>query len=199
MNSIDVCNLALAYIGNTQPIASMVEQTKGAILCGRFYNLTREQLLKAFPWNFAVKTEDLTEVTTETDDQFAYRYEYPEDCLRVLRVGEEEDGEDTVNHYVVRTVDSNGTLSKRIACDIEDARAKYIFDVQDIEAMPAEFIDVLALSLALRLAGPMVTDARMVQSVQQQYQYSLAIAKQMCAMEQRQPMIKENKYSSARW
>ena len=65
MNSIDVCNLALAYIGNTQSIASMAEQTKGAILCGRFYNLTREQLLKAFPWNFAVKTEDLTEVTTE--------------------------------------------------------------------------------------------------------------------------------------
>lgn len=190
MNSIDICNLALAYIGNTRSIASMAEQSKEAILCSRFYNLTREQLLKSFPWSFAVKTVDLT-VTTETDEKYGYVYEYPEDCLRVLRVGEDAD-------HVMRTLDNDGTLIRRIACDVENASARYICDAQDADGYSAEFADLLALALAFRLAGPMVADARMTQSVQQQYQYALAVAKQLNAVEQKQPMVKENKYSDAR-
>ena len=194
MNSIEICNLALAYIGNTRSIASMAEQSKEAILCSRFYNMTRETMLKSYPWNFAVKSLALT-FTTETEDKFGFVYEYPEDCLRVLQVGSDDDPAD----FAIRAIDDDGTITRRIVCDLESAKAFYIADSQDTDAMPAEFVDALALALAVRLAGPMASDGRIVQSVQQQYQYAMMLAKQICAMEQKRPPITEQKYNNARW
>lgn len=196
MNQIDICNMALAYIGNTRTISSLAEQTKESILCSRFYNVTRQELLQDFPWNFATKTVDLT-VTTDTDDRFEYVYEYPEDCLRVVRVGQEDDGEE-LNDYSIRTIDDNGDITKRIACDLEDARCQYIFDVQDMDNVPPVFFRALALSLATELSMPMSAAPQITQSVYQQARLAIDKAKRMCALESRIPLKKENRYSSAR-
>lgn len=197
MNSITICNLALAYIGNTRSIASMAEQSKEAILCGRFYSMTREELLQEFPWNFATKTIDLV-VTTETDDRFEYVYEYPEKCLRVVRVGQDDDGEE-LNNYAIRAIDDNGSDAKRIACDVSEARCQYISDIQDEDAMPSVFINALALSLSVRLAIAMASAPQIMQSVYQQARMAVDKAKRMCALESKLPLKKENRYSSARF
>jgi len=196
MTAIDVCNLALAYLGNTQSIGSMAEQSVESVLCGRFYNLTRESLLKQYAWNFAVKTEPLV-LTTETDDVYGFVYEYPGDCLRALLVGTAGAG-NVVNDYAVRTVDDNGTMIKRVACDVENARIQYVFDLQTEEDMPSEFVDALALALASRLAMPMSSAPQITQTVSQQAAYALENAKRMCAMEQRQPPITSHRYTDAR-
>lgn len=196
MNSIEICNLALASIGNTRSIASMAEQSKEAILCSRFYNLTRHELLQEFPWNFSTKTIDLT-ATTETDDRFEYVYEYPEDCLRVVRIGETDDNEE-LNDYAIRTMDDSGEVFRRIACDVPAARCQYIFDMQDENGMPAVFVNALALSLAVKLSLPMVCAPQITQSVYQQARIAIDKAKRMCALENRLPIKKGNRYSSAR-
>lgn len=193
MNQIDICNMALAYIGNTRTISSLAEQTKESILCSRFYNVTRQELLQDFPWNFATKTVDLT-VTTDTDDRFEYVYEYPEDCLRVVRVGQEADG-DELNDYAIRTTEDG---YKRIACDVPEARGQYIFDAQDEGTFPAVFARAFALSIATELSMPMSAAPQITQSVYQQARLAIDKAKRMCALESRIPLKKENRYSSAR-
>ena len=197
MNSIDVCNLALAYIGNARSIPSMAEQSKEAILCSRFYNLTRQELLQEFPWNFATKTVSLT-LSTETDDRFEYMYEYPDDCLRVIRVGEADDKEE-INEYAIRTIDDNGDAVKRIACDISVAICQYVFDMQEEDDMPAVFVNALALSLAVKLSMPMASAPQIAQSVYQQSRLAVDKAKRMHVLESNIPIKKQNRYSLARF
>lgn len=197
MTSIDICNLALSYLGNTRSIASMSEQSTEAILCNRFYNIARESLLKIFPWNFAVKQDSLTAVD-ETTNGFAYVYVYPEDCLRVLKVMSANEGNNTiVNDYNVCYAHDSVDV-KRVVCDISEAQASYIVDIQDVAAMPSEFIDAVALVLASRVAFPLTSSATMAQAVNQQASMAIDTAKRMCALERNQPIIKTNRYLDAR-
>ena len=195
MNSIDICNLALASLGNTRMISSVGDQSTEAALCGRFYDMVRKSLLKLYGWGFATVMADLT-ITEETNDKYTYVYEYPEDCLRVMSVY--APGDTTSADYVTYTVDGDIQKVRRIATDVEDARISYIYDVQDCDTMPAEFIDALALSLASRLALPLASDGRLAQAVGQQAALAVDTAKRMCAVEQKRPMVTENKYSQAR-
>ena len=195
MNSIDIMNLALASLGNTRTINSVGDQSTEATWCGRFYDMVRQSLLKIYAWGFATVTADLT-VTTETHDKYTYVYEYPEDCLRVLMV--HETGDTTAADYVTYSVDGDIQKVRRIATDIEDARITYIYDVQDCDTMPAEFIDALALSLASRLALPLASDGKLAQAISQQAALAIDTAKRMCALEQKTPPVTENKYMQAR-
>ena len=195
MNSIEVMNLALASLGNTRTISSVGDQSTEATLCGRFYDMVRQSLLKLYPWGFATVMTDLT-VTTETHDKYEYVYEYPEDCLRVLSVY--VPGDTTSADYVVYSVDGDVQKVRRIATDVEDARISYVYDVQDCDTMPAEFVDALALSLASRLALPLASDGRMAQAIGQQATIAIDTAKRMCALEQKTELVTTNKYSQAR-
>lgn len=197
MTSTDVCNLALSYLGNTREISSMSEQSTEAILCQRFYNIARESLLKMFPWNFAVKQNSLTLVEDETDNTYAYVYENPNDCLRVLKVMAANDGGAVVNDYNV-VYGHPGIAVRRIVSDVADAKISYIADIQDTEAMPSEFIDAFALTLANRLALPLSSSGQMAQAIQQQASIAVDVAKRMCAVERNQPLVKTNRYLDSR-
>lgn len=196
---IDICNLALAYLGNTRSITSMAEQSTEAILCSRFFTLSRQSLLKQYPWTFAVFIDDLT-LTTDTDDRYDYVYEYPLDCLRILAIQQEEDDGSTVNDYNLRNNwdVASELMLKRIATNVENAVIRYIFDAQDYDAMPTEFIDALALSLAARLAMPLTSSGPMAQGIAQQSISAIEYARRLSAMEKREPIIKENKYITSR-
>lgn len=197
MINTDICNLALSYLGNTREIATMSEKTTEAILCNRFYDITRQSLLKMFPWNFAVKQAALVLVEDETDNTYTYVYEKPSDCLRVLKVMSTKDCWMETNNYNV-VYGNPGVIIQRIVCDLSDAMVSYIVDVQDTEAMPAEFIDAFALMLATRIAMPLSSSGALTQAVQQQAQIALDTAKRMCAVERNQPLVKVNRYLDAR-
>ena len=198
MTPVDIANKALNNLGQTQTIGSFVENSTAAGLCNRYYNDIREELLKNFPWNFAVKVADLTVVTDETDDVYSYVYEYPEDCLRVLRVGVEGDGNEPTANPFDEHMNSENPPLKRIYCDLEDARAKYVFDVQEVDQMPSEFRTALAWELSNRIAAGLASSAQMMQMAEVRAQKSLAYAKQLCAMERRLPQQTANRYIDAR-
>jgi len=197
MTSINICNLALSYLGNTRAIQSKTEQSTESILCNRFYDITRESLLEVYPWNFAVKEIDLILAQNETNNGFAYVYEYPDDCLRVLKIMSANDSNVIVNDYnVVYAHDAVDV--KRIVCDVADAKASYIVDIQDVDAMPKSFRKALALALAEELAVPLSSSAQLAQVIQQKASIALDTAKRMSALERNQPLVKTNRYLDAR-
>jgi len=200
MTPVDICNKALSRLGHTESISALSDNTLAAILCNRFYNEARESLLKLYPWNFAVKNYvALTEVTTESDDTFEYVYEYPADCLRIIRLGTEDDaGEPVHNVFSVKMVKGTVLWTKRIVTDVEDARVQYIYDVQDVDSMPAEFVKALSLMLATDLAAPLSSSAQLSAGVSQQASMAVDIAKRLCALEQRIPQPTTNRYADAR-
>jgi len=79
-----ICNLALSHLAEGRPIASLSEATASARACTRFYTQVRDEVLREFPWPFALRTTALTVIdgeTTRASLDWQYSYEYPTDCL----------------------------------------------------------------------------------------------------------------------
>ncbi|MEY8773816.1 hypothetical protein AB9K30_02345 [Klebsiella pneumoniae] len=51
---INICNIALARIGNSRTINSLTEKTKEAYTCNLFYESMRDAVLADNDWNFAM-------------------------------------------------------------------------------------------------------------------------------------------------
>jgi len=61
-SSLEICNIALLKIG-ADSITALSDANKRARLCTLLYDFMRKKLLRAHPWNFAIKRSFLQKVT----------------------------------------------------------------------------------------------------------------------------------------
>jgi hypothetical protein len=199
MTTLQICNYALVLIGQSKKITSLDDNTAHATVCASVYDIARQTVLAEHPWNFAVKQAALTEVTDETSaEDYSFVYEYPSDCLRVLRIFYGATTAGTVNKYKVIYTKDGTVFVKRIVCDLDDAYAEYILDLQEEALFTPAFCEALAAKIASLAAMPLTQDAKIVQAMQQTYAGMLAHAKYMSAIEQLQDVNKPNRYLDAR-
>jgi len=205
MDNVAICNHALTYIG-APFISSLSDGTTAANYLTKIYAPTLNELLRAHPWSFATRLVELSEATGEADEapEWAYAYEYPSDCLRILKVyNGDEYGKSptdynlaTVTEFVVR-MDSDAD-AKIILTNEEDAFAYYIALVEDEDLYDPLFVLALAYALAAKLAVPLKGDFKMQQAMQYQFAAAEAKAKAMDAREMTQEISGGNAYSDAR-
>lgn len=69
---IDICNLALAHIGDAKQIASLSEGSEQALLCRRFLPEARDELLQSRPWGFATRRRQLVPIAMPEARIFEY-------------------------------------------------------------------------------------------------------------------------------
>lgn len=80
-------NLALLHLGAGLQITSLTtEQTSVAKSARMIYNIKRDELQAARPWNFNKFTAQLVLVTTAPNPVWAFAYQYPSDCLFARRI-----------------------------------------------------------------------------------------------------------------
>jgi hypothetical protein len=93
-------NTALALIGEYEITESDTE-SKQYVLCERFYEKARDEVLVSHLWNEAI----IDSMVLESDDSpiFGYTYKYakPEDCLRVISIGTEEYSWEVKGNYIL--------------------------------------------------------------------------------------------------
>ena len=84
---IDICNLALAHLGDDATIASISppEGSTQAEQAARFYPLARNSLLESHTWNFASKSATLS-TTPNNLEQWEYAYVAPADMMTPLAI-----------------------------------------------------------------------------------------------------------------
>ena len=72
MTDTDICNMALSNIGKGV-IENMEEGVENARACKLFYDPTRREVLRSFPWGFAHRIERLAVVDVDVPGwDFAY-------------------------------------------------------------------------------------------------------------------------------
>jgi hypothetical protein len=154
-SSTVICNLALVHLGQTKGIANLsTEQSKEAALFRTLYETVRNLVLRDHAWPFAKKTAELNLVEEEPNDEWAYSYRYPTDCLNILRI-QSSNRNDTRASRVPYQVgkDSTGLL---VYCDREEAVVEYIEQVTDTTLYPNDFTMALSYRLA-SYAAPAMT------------------------------------------
>jgi hypothetical protein len=82
-----IYNLALGYVGEYR-VEEGATTTKQYILCDRFYDQARDEVLKSHPWNEAKKRIIIAQDSDNPIFGYDRRYSKPTDCLRVLSVND---------------------------------------------------------------------------------------------------------------
>lgn len=182
---VDICNLALGRVGVDVTIASLVERSKEARLCQRFYPLARDLTLEAAPWPFAIKTAPLA-LLADSDllPNFGYQYAWPTDALAIQEIVPAGEVTEVASYYhdccgpwmparrgrysFRRALSSDG-LNPVVLANIDDAYAVYTARVTSTVAFSPMLVSLIADRLAMELSTPLTTDPRWFQYAQQRY------------------------------
>jgi hypothetical protein len=178
-SAVDICNLALSYLGDTATVSSLSppDGSAQAQHCARFYPIARTSALEMASWDFSTKRSILAPVNNAWA-MWRYAYSMPSDAINILGVLPIEAADDysetfcqpfpyplpegiipsanaiyTPQPYTIE-MDSNGL--QIILTNVCDAVLRYTYDVSDTTKFSALFTQALAWLLASMLAGPLI-------------------------------------------
>ena len=79
----DIVSQALIMIGEA-PISSFTEGT-GGLVAGNIYATTRDDLLTAYRWRFAMRKNSLSRLVDTPRNEWEYAFQLPSDLLMLVR------------------------------------------------------------------------------------------------------------------
>lgn len=168
---VAICNRALDMLG-AEPVTSLDDNTKASRLCVRNYEPVRDAVLRAYPWNAAVRRASLAALADAPGWGYARQFQLPEGpspepCLRLLVVdGETEFG----RRYKIE--------GRRVLTDeAAPLNILYIARVVDPSQLDAMLADVIATRLAADLSYSLTASAALGQTLMDIYQAKLAEAR----------------------
>lgn len=142
---VEVCNIALAFLGHEPRINDLNENTKAAKLCSTLYNPARKALLRSYLWRFARKRAVLSPDTAIPAFGAGYQFELPSDFIRTA---------DVDDYYRIGYGKWTREGNKIIA-ETEIFNLIYIYDVENVALFDPMFVSLLASKLAVDLATPL--------------------------------------------
>lgn len=176
---VDICNLALAALGNFS-IISLEEASSAAQACRTWYEPSRDATLRAYPWNCATSREALAASTTAPAWGYANRYPLPVACLRVLQIENELLSD-------AQRGDRTGLwkIEKRaIVTDLgAPLKIVYIERIADPALFDPLLVEVLAARLAASIAYRVTGAQSAVEGALKAYRDKLAEARTIDAQE----------------
>lgn len=154
---VEVCNLALGYLGDRATVASIdpPEGSAQAEHCARFYPIARDTLLELARPSFAMRRAALSPLV-DTPEEWGFAYAVPSDAITVLAVvppGEADDAGLAPGAFVLEA-DASG--QRVIYTHVEQAQVRYVARVEDTARFSPLFTAALSWYLASMLAGPVV-------------------------------------------
>ena len=180
-SEVDICNMALGHLAVSSEINALTERSKQAQACRRYYEATRDEVLRAFAWPAQKVTEALAVVEEFESDEndWAFSYRYPADAIMVHRLltpgaGRRESVATRVPYLIGR--DSAGKL---IYTDLVDAFVEYTYKETNPEKFDPDFVEALSFKLAHKM-GPQLAGGdqfKLAARAFQHYQVALAEAR----------------------
>lgn len=174
---VDICNEALAYLGDEATVTSISppEGSAQAGRCARFYPMALERLLEMHTWGFSTTRVSLPLASVNPTSSWKYAYNGPSDVVNYLEIMDPTATDDysmgiyyandvptalntgmqvaVPQPFVVET-DANG--NDLILTNQENAVLRYTHKVTDINKFSPLAQNALARLLASMLAGPLL-------------------------------------------
>lgn len=162
---LEIFNLALGHIGNSDQIQNPDSEEKAAQQCRRFYPQIKREWLQDAPWSFATVAEPLALVSDQPKMGYGFRYRRPAGALRIWAVCTELGMRTWLNtpsfcwtdpaRYSLPMIPWQ-QMGADILTDLDDAYVLFVDDVPELQMTNAKFVGALALGLAAAIAAPML-------------------------------------------
>lgn len=188
----DIVNLALYYLAQSIVIPTMVDESKAADIANRLWEPTLDQILAERPWSWAIKAQALAVDIQDPMPGWAYRYSYPDDCIRmwaITNVGGLEqqpflswwccvDQWPAWWRQLYAWNKSYGDQGTTIDSNLREAWGVFVVRVSDTNRFPPMFVEAFARLLAKLMAPPLIGDVGLnaQQGLQNAYIYALQVA-----------------------
>lgn len=185
-SDVDICNLALARLGDEANIVSISppDQSAQAGYCARFYPMSLSAVLDEHNWGFISKIVTLAQATNPSS-LWDYCYETPSDMLSVIALYDSTAvgdvnyggfpsnattssiyGDGSKASYMNRLATHGNQQDYSVESDVngnvilyanqKSAMLKYTAYTTNTAVFPPSFIDALAWKLASNLAGILI-------------------------------------------
>jgi hypothetical protein len=168
---VEIANMALSLIGSANRITTLdgngSEENRQCFL---HYEPARDALLRSHAWNFAVTRVKLTTTAAGTPPfGYANWFALPADCLRVLYVNED------AYEYKVE--------GGKVLTDSTPVDLVYVKKVTDAALFDSQFVQLLALALAVRISVKLSDNANLKESLKADFRDMIRDARTFDAQE----------------
>lgn len=156
-SEVDICNFALAHLGDDATVASInpPEGSAQAEHCARFYPAARDTLLEMHTWGFATHRVSLA-LMGGGQPEWIYAYAQPANAVRIITVIAPDATTGGGGRPQPFSCEVNTAGIDVILTDQVNAMARYIALVTDTTRFSPLFVTTLSWHLASMLAGPLI-------------------------------------------
>lgn len=166
---VDICNLALARIGDEATVSSIdpPEGSAQATHCARFYPMARDTLLDAYNWVFTVTRTSLNQLSAAPASGWLYAFVPPANSLGIIAMflpGAVNDN--NPQPFSLETL-SDGT--EVIYTNFLSPVCLFNKRATDPSVFPPLFVEALVWQVAGNLAGPVIKGSEGMKAAQQCY------------------------------
>jgi hypothetical protein len=190
-SDVEICNMTLSHLGNYGTVENIETPTTDfEIVFSLWYTTALETFLKMTMPNFSLARKSVAVVDETVPSPFTYAFEYPDDCLKVLGIGNIED---KLNDYTVE--------ADRIYTNIEYADGmpiRYIKKITDVTAMSPEFIIGFSWFLASLVVLPITQDLSKMQLIEKLLPSKMSALSGLNAQENRPIRISRSRFRQSR-
>jgi len=165
MSPIDICNQALAHVGD-RSITRLDEEAQAfdplVGYCARFYDLSRRQVMASHRWSFAKGSAVLSRRVGAVCFGYLYAHVMPTDKVRVLSLHPGtvvSSSSDPV--YSERTIDKFKIVGRDVWSNHVLVGLHYIRDITDPSEWTPHFAAAVSRLMAHYLAGAIGADPRL--------------------------------------
>lgn len=170
-SKVQIANSALIKLG-VEKIASFSETSKAAVLCNEQYDKVRKKVLRAHIWDFALKRQELSLLSSTPLFDYSAQYALPTDCLR------------PVNTHLGTQVDFV-VEGKYLLINSSSCKLLYVADITDVSFFDSYFEEALAYWLASDLAYPLKQDLGLSDRMMGKAEAEIALARSYDAQQGR--------------
>ena len=179
--STQICNLALARIG-ARRILAIDNSSVESRACLLNYETTRDEVLRAHRWNFAIKRAELSALVDDPSFGWAKQFQLPADCLRVLQLNGWEANQDPKRWEI------EGRL---LLCDLsESVQIKYIYRNENAHEYDPIFVQALSCKLAHAIAKEISGSSGLATEQLQEYERVIAPLARRVDSHEHRPKVK---------
>lgn len=167
-SEVAVANLALTGLGADR-IMSLTEDTENARKVNAIFDLVRDEVLRAHPWNFALERIEFAQTTNTPLYEYDAEYEIPGRVLRILSA------ESADTDFVIE--------GNKVLTNEGEFKCRCIVRVTDPVQWDEVFVTCFAARLEAELAYAIADNASLAEMKYKVYQQKLRLATGVDAQE----------------
>lgn len=165
-SEIDIANMALIMLGQ-QKITSLSSSNNRAVMANQRYADIRDSVLRAHPWNCAIKRDKLAKSAVVPDWGYTSTFSLPADFVRLISI------EDPTQKYSIEAGNEGSSAANDavvIVTDASEMNIRYVYQITDVGKMDHTLKHAIATRLAADLASVLTGDTSKEQFLMQKYE-----------------------------